>query len=73
MLWRNSLVRQFAPFLFDSRGELIAAGNEDMDTHVPWQKISKQLGAYTLCVRSQVISHRSVKRRLPLDLPMSVH
>ncbi len=72
-LWRNSLVRQLAPFLFDGRGELIAAGNEDMDTHVPWQKISKQLGAYQLRVRSQVIIHRSVERRLPLDLPMGVH
>jgi hypothetical protein len=49
----NSLVRQFAPFLYDERGELIAAGNEDMDTHVPWQKISKSLGAFasSLCSR----------------------
>ena len=65
----NRLVRQLAPFLFDGRGELIAAGNEDMDTHVPWQKVSKQLGAYQLGVHSKEPKyHISLDRRLPLNL-----
>jgi hypothetical protein len=43
----HSLVRKHAPFLFDERGEMIAAGYEDSDTYMPWKSILAELDTRT--------------------------